>query len=463
MRYGKLQNGTRNAERSTRCLVHDTQYAVSIRQYAALSPLPSPLSTLPSPLSRRAVTLIEMLIVLFIISLLAVAALRALPGDDQKPREAARMLNVYIATAKANAAATGRPAGVILRPSSTTTYAAYSSLIEQCEVPPTYAGDTLNAVVQAQDWTYKLTGGNLVKYDSLGRTVVKIRVRVNDFSNNIMRFGDQVQLNGQGPIYTVLRDQNTLGATDTPSTLLPDFQPDANQYLDFSAGTDTNPADGWIDNYYLTLVLDPLSSQPVPWPKSYNGVWSDPIIFKIIRQPEKSAIAPLQLPTGAGIDLPFSGVDNAYPPAPTTSLIGGATTILFSPNGSVDSLYIGTTKYKPTQTIHLLVGKLTVNSEPDNNWFDLKNIIVSVNPQTGTVSTNPVYPPYYDASLVVQPLPNPPFPNDPPAAQNQFDPSKPPAINYLDPYQSGADTKFLQALFYSRKFAREAQTMGGKR
>jgi hypothetical protein len=127
--------------------------------------------------------------------------------------------------------------------------------------------------------------------------------------------------------------------------------------------------------------------------------------------------------------------------------------ILFSPNGSVEALSVNGLLQRPTQTIHLLLGKLTVSSDVDNNWFDLKNIIVSINPQTGTISTNPVYPPYFNTNN-----PGPPFANEPPAnVQNQFDPENPPKIT------DTPNSNFIQALFYSRKFAREAQTMGGKR
>jgi hypothetical protein len=148
-----------------------------------------------------------MLVVLFIVSLLAVAALRALPGEDQRPREAARLLSVYIATAKNNAAATGRPAGVILRPcpvSMRNTYARYSMRIEQCEVPPNYSGDTLSAQMMVQDWTIvpNTARTDVVAYCPISTTpplqyrVVKILLPQSEFPENLLRYGDKIQLGG---------------------------------------------------------------------------------------------------------------------------------------------------------------------------------------------------------------------------------------------------------------------------
>ena len=452
--------------------------------------LPPSAFRLPPSAFPRAVTLIEMLIVLFIISLLAVAALRALPGEDQRPREAGRMLSVYISTAKNIAASTGRPTGVILRPSTTSTYVNYSTIVEMCEVPPTYSGDTLTANMLAMDWTLvPNTGGTaMVSYCTDGRPVIKLLIPANEFPDSLIRYGDQIQINGQGPVYTICWDngsaglysapptdggtliaqKNSAGDPLTPPTPLVTGKTWPQEYnfpnmLDKSRymtclvnnppANATVTTDGlWVNNYCVTCYLDPRNQSALPWPKANSGSFYSPLSpfsFTVIRQPVKSAVAPLQLPSGAGIDLAVSGVDNG-----STFFSGtqNPIVVMFSPSGSLDSLYIGGTLWKPTQAIHLLVGKLTVSNEPDNNYADLKNILVSINPQTGTVSTNPVYPPYCSAS----PGP-PPYPNDPPSSpSSNFDPANPPTINY-------SDNRFLQALFYSRKFAREAQTMGGKR
>jgi hypothetical protein len=350
--------------------------------------------------------------------------------------------------------------------------------------------------------------------------VVKILLPQSEFPENLLRYGDKIQLGGRGTVYTICWDgldglypiptkvinpnlriakRNTNASKLVPpDPLVPgkgwpdDYNPntqndDPSGYLTYKDDPTYTADNKWITNYCLTCYADPQDQTSLPWVKTYpvplataatpypmqtsfggsiggisfmvNGP-VPPVSFTISRQPVTASTgSPLQLPTGAGIDLPVSGGDNGglFNVYPT------ATAILFSPNGSVESINIGGTVFKPSQTIYLLVGKTTVtalnsdgtidlnNSEPDGNWFDMKNVIVSINPQTGTVSTNPVYPPYMSNSAAA-----PPYSNDPPTSGNVFDPAKPPAVSYTD-------NGFLQALFYSRKFAREAQTMGGKR
>ncbi len=468
-----------------------------------------------------------MLIVLFIVSLLAVVALRALPGEDQRPRETSRMLNVYISSAKNQAASTGSPVGVILRPSALATYVNYSTLAEQCEVPPTYSGDMISLTqsyskLLAQDWTMVPNTGTpppaLVPYCLDGRPVIKLLIPKFEFAEKLIRYGDQIQINGQGPIYTVCWDDGNNGLYSSPpprvggagtlvvakdprgiqppgppwpllsvmesgkqwpqdynfpNTLDKNGDPDPNGYITCLETPPANvtyraPENEWIENYCVTCYLDQRNQLPLPWPKPYtmpNSFFGPipPFSFTITRQAEKSAAATLQMPGGAGIDYFASGVDNGtllcYPDPSQPASTPAPIVIMFSPGGSVDSFHIGGNRFKPTQTIHLLIGKLTVNSEVDNNWFDLKNVIVSINPQTGTISTNPVYPPYYNTQNL------PPYPLDPPIAKypNQFNPANPPKLDITKPLTDPANANFVQALFYSRKFAREAQTMGGKR
>jgi prepilin-type N-terminal cleavage/methylation domain-containing protein len=500
MRYGKLQNEMRDAGRG---------YGPPVS--ANTFPFPLPPSAFPL---RRGVTLIEMLIVLFIISLLAAVTLRALPGEEQRPRESARMLSAYISLAKSQAAATGRSVGVTFSPSTTATYDRYCTLVQQCEIPPTYGGDTLGATVMAMDYTYVMDPSNTdkVSYCFDARPVIKLLIPRSEFPNNLIRYGDKIQIGGMGPIYTICFDSGAQLYTAPPSAPSPytgtpipfttknpsytsppydvppdplvsggtwpddyNFPIDASGYItSASAGDSQAPYEAiWTGNYCLTCYLDPRDQQPLPWPKPLNGANAfignaTPVSFTIIRQAVKSATAPMSLPAGAGVDMAFSGVDNAYPPMTNDPAFFMGTprpvTVLFSPNGSVELLNIGGRVYYPTQPIHLLLGKLTVSLEPDKNWFDLNNYILSINPQTGTVSTNTVYPPYCNENLTVNPLPFPPFPNEPPATPgNKFDPQNPPATSYINPYAPSADTRFLQALFYSRKYAREAQTIGGKR
>jgi hypothetical protein len=45
---------------------------------------------------------------------------------------------------------------------------------------------------------------------------------------------------------------------------------------------------------------------------------------------------------------------------------------------------------------------------------------------------------------------------------NEFNPNNPPTLDPTKPITDLANIPYLQSLYYSRAFAREAQTMGGK-
>ena len=101
---------------------------------------------------RRGVTLVEMLIVISIIVILTAASLKLIaPADDRRVREAARAVNVYISSARSRAIEIGRPCGVIFRRATGTNFPTASTVLDQCEVPPPYAGDTTDAVVSANN------------------------------------------------------------------------------------------------------------------------------------------------------------------------------------------------------------------------------------------------------------------------------------------------------------------------
>ena len=63
------------------------------------------------------------------------------PAEERRVREAARAVNVYISSARNRAIEIGRPCGVIFRRANGTNFPTASTVLDQCEVPPTYAGD----------------------------------------------------------------------------------------------------------------------------------------------------------------------------------------------------------------------------------------------------------------------------------------------------------------------------------
>ncbi len=247
-------------------------------------PLPSPLSSLPSP---RAFTLIEMLVVVTIMMILvAAAATRMRPAtESRRIREAARALNVYISTARNRAMETGRPCGVVLHHFGATT--AVMNL-DQCEVPPSFSGGQTTSVATV---TYPGTGNviTLNFYTDSG-------LLTPDPPTGLVRPGDLIQLNCQGPMYTV---------------------------------STANPVDsnGYVTGATIAAWFDNTQGQIVPW----NSAAPTTVTYQIFRSPtmNKSAATPLQLPASTVIDNGASGVDGGA--------FFGATdvAILFSPNGSV--------------------------------------------------------------------------------------------------------------------------------
>ena len=160
--------------------------------------------------------------------------------------------------------------------------------------------------------------------------------------------------------------------------------------------------------------------------------------YQIIRRPGKSVAAGLQLPVRAVIDLEFSGTDD--------DLIGAVSDqpvyIMFSPNGSLDRFYHpghGGEVHPGTEPIYLLVGKqerVPAGSAEDGlaNWQDVKNLWVTLNPQTGLVTT---------------------------AENVPVDLTRLPA-ELIPPFNSSKPEHLQWALRQARELARGGQSMGGR-
>ena len=298
---------------------------------------PHPRRPDPRP-STDGFTLIELLVVISImVLLLGLTATMIRPDrEGRRVREAARSVNVYLSSARNLAMETGRPCGVTFR-SFNSTAAAMDA--DQCEVPPSYAGETIGsmAVVVNNGTTIQATltdgSGN---YESIPYGMVKE--------------DDLIQLNLQGPLYTIEND----------------------------------PSDG--STYTLTLTTD--TNVQTPWSTTQRSV-----PYRIFRSPIKGFAQPLQLPAPAVVDLGASGIGAVF---------AGANdfTIMFSPNGTVDYIYRGSTRAIPVGTIYLLIGSNArvangyvhnnTNVDTLTNYQDLNNLWVTVNTQTGAIQTEPV-------------------------------------------------------------------------
>ena len=395
---------------------------------------------------RGGVTLIELLVVVSIVVLLAAVALPKMRPAMQgrRVRETTRAVNVYLGSARTRAMETGRPVGVLFERSELNPNVC--TVLRQVEIPPPYAGDELGAVVSLQT----------------GSAGLKMRVRANDWSAGLIRRGDLVQLNHQGPLYKIYDDLSDNDPVDEPSHPLGtadpgrDFPCDQQSgFIDFSVVRDTEPdsyGNTWVTDPWLSLYVQP--SAGYPWPV---GGWSDPVPFQVLRQPSfdassnrsfksMSAAKPLQLPRGMVIDLAASGSGGAAQFAASDPSSDVSPVILmFSPSGAIERACFQDFAGRVTSPVFLMVGKWmrTVDPAPEDglaNWEDLTNLWVAIGPQTGLVT---VAEPYAEK----------------PASFYQ-DPS-----NFNPPQKVGVppnvDVPFN--LWESRTFARQAQISKGGR
>ena len=375
---------------------------------------------------RRGVTLIELLVVISIMMMLAAYALPKLApmARERKIRETARSVSVFLSRARSRAIETGRPCGVVFQRFDATNpddpLANAATMLYQAEVPPPYAGDTLLARVRMTSTIIQ------------GEFQAKI-ASPSDIQPNLLRVGDLIQINGQGPWYTIFG----------PDT----FNVDGNLISDGIIDGKTTTPGSPVTDLWLTVPLQYQNS--LPW----SGNSSAPLPFKILRQPVRTIARPLSLPVGTAVDLSASGTD-ADDGGKLFATGLGDVTIMFSPNGSVSQYYWdvdGTPDdADATDPIFLLIGwreniGLTPQSHhPDElddfdeenapNWQILSNLWIGLNPQSGLVTV----------------------------AENAYP---------QDTYDLANDSIYLHwplddwkapALIESRKYARRAQSKGGR-
>ncbi len=317
-----------------------------------------------SPFSRSAFTLVEMLIVVAIMMILVAAAATTLhpANDSRRVREAARAVDLYLASARNRAMETGRPCGVILRRFNDT---ASVMTMDQCAVPPPYCGDAETSTAIVSAGTGATIGPYIDPKTNISAPTFYEDYTANfnpaDFNTALVHVGDLIRFNHQGPAYTIVG-------------------PSAHSGM---------PGEG-INALPLQLDAKLNTGQLVPW----TAMPSAPVTYSIDRIPGKGSAQPLQLPASTIIDATASGTDGA--------VFGGDSDaiILFGPNGCVDCVYGYGFKFNVVSPIYLLIGKQermanAFNPNPPTeadmtNYQDLNNLWVMINPQTGLVTTSEV-------------------------------------------------------------------------
>ncbi len=293
----------------------------------------------------RGVTLVELLVVITIILVIAAATLpRIKPNvDNQRIRESARMIHTYLSSARNQAISTGRPVGVMIERLGNTDISGKlilaesgcSTMLSQTEVPLPYAGGSANSFA-----------GVNVQASMINAAMP------NDFEPTLIKPGDQIQFGFQGPWYPIQSVTTTSGSTTLTASIPP------------------NTRHPWDTNSATARVY---------------------VTYKILRQPSKSAVAPLQLPSPAVVDLTQSGIDGVS----SWGIGSKPVMIVFSANGSVEGIYYEGVASKPTKMLCLLVGRRErvvngaafADAQGLNNLSDLNDRWVGINPATGLIST----------------------------------------------------------------------------
>lgn len=349
-----------------------------------------------APARRRGITLIELLVVISIMTMVAAIAIpRMRPMmENRNIRESARAVNVFLSQARVRAMETGRPCGVLFQRDTDLNRPFACTVMRQIEIPPPYGGNSIGSVIRVQ-------------YGGAG-VPLKAQVDMSDIPpDGLIRRGDTIQLDYQGPFYQIVDDRSDNSPSGDPSapagTADPgnDLPADANGFIQFSAGTDSgSPGDGWMDQW---LSLASTSDSASPWATSG---WQK-VPFKIYRQPSYEgmvsnalgakafgSIAPsLQLPRGAVVDLHFSGVGTGTQFGESSPADATPVVVMFSPSGAVAGVVCSQAGQTPvTATVFLLVGRsdradTTLLPDDDlNNWKDMNNFWLAISPQTGLVT-----------------------------------------------------------------------------
>ncbi len=360
---------------------------------------PSPFR-LPPPASRG-FTLMELLIVVLIISTVTVATIPFLKPamDNRRIREAARIVTTQLAAAQNEAVASGHSVGVWFEKihaggaSSGIVPGDASMDLYLCETPQPYSGDGTNSTVAIQVNTTVTPNQYSIQFQS------------DTAWQGLLRAGDMIRFNYRGPWYVFTSDTaEYLNQATNTLTLA-----DANgiQYLDNSMTKSfdrirtslnpPNPTQPYNPTDYLDCQM-PLPTSSAP--------------FQIIRQPIKSASTPIQLPSGAVVDLYYSGAGNGvFFGAPSKTEANNPVIVTFDATGALDGLYLGGAKRNFTGALYFLIGKRekvpSVESDvTQQNWADQENLWISINPQSGLASTAEVAPPSATAITPAQQLLN---------------------------------------------------------
>jgi prepilin-type N-terminal cleavage/methylation domain-containing protein len=297
--------------------------------------------------TRAGFTLVEMLVVIFIILAVSVLAIGiAAPNvGPRRLRETARQVDAFLQGAKAMAADTGRPVAVILEPDINQPLMART--LKYAQVPPAYSGDTLTsyAIITAKP---PPAAPGAPQFATVRIPNDYPWMSPSDPQHDLVRVGDQLRFNFQGHYYLIVA---------------------------------VNPGNRelTIQAVNTTGVVTQLENMPMP--------------YQVFRQPIPSAGTDLELPEPMVVDLGQSGPEGNDTPGGTPGsgrfplgTTGQGVAIVFGPGGGVLTCLAGGGVYPVGGPLYLSVGKREL-VEIGGNLTDFETYWVAVNSQSGLVST----------------------------------------------------------------------------
>lgn len=315
---------------------------------------------------RSGVTLIELLVVATIMLTLAAVSVPTIKPmmESQATSHAAQTVSTYLERAKARAAATGRPCGVTFEyflgtynEDPTNPLGSASLILRQVEEPPFFSGFDFGATASvAPNYSY------LICLDA-----------------NSPYYGQRVSL---------VTPQFNDGSVDATWNVYLHSENDAR--IQFDSTGPFYPLINVNGSYYIVKM--PGVELPV-----YNSA-----SYKIARDPVATMTAPVGLAQGTVVDLEFSGTESSF------FTRGYNVTVMFAPTGEIDYVVDGGDKKSPSDMVYFLIGrwdriaalgvtddgKETASEDGLWNFEDGANFWVSINPQTGVISTAEVNEPF---------------------------------------------------------------------
>jgi prepilin-type N-terminal cleavage/methylation domain-containing protein len=317
-------------------------------------------------------TLTEMLVVIFILSIVVVAALPVAKRvmDDTRSTESARQLSAQAALAKTMAGRNNRPFGLWLEyevPAGAPLGVKQCTQIYLAEVQPPYAGSTLNSRAKV---VQNGTDYELGFFDTNGNADTTVEPV---YLANLVDDGDEflVRFDYRGVWFLFQRVGNRfILQTSAASTL---------------------------------------------YPPGFNSPTAAAKPFQVLRMPRRVG-KPLVMTGGTCIDVQYCGMGPSgsfhYPTTAANRLI-----VLFAPDGSIDGMFIDNTRVPVTGTLHFLIGQTDKINAPfggnadhptgmnlfdvtTSNLMDPNSFWVSIGRLNGSVTSTDNLPPPLDPATL---------------------------------------------------------------